>query len=151
MSRLRSFGIHRSSLDSYRYQRPHRKWYTRQIVGRPRNLPYQWGTICWQIQWDGEGSHSRAKTRPPDFRSLFCMIPSRHKSQQSHPCASERWSSLRRQLSCHTKLEMVLLHQGKPSTHRWFWNHFDDSQDSSWGSLQWESMNIKLSTVLQWL
>ena len=88
------------------------------------------------MQSNGEDNRFRAKTRPQDFQSLFCMITSRHKSLRSHPCAFERWSILHHQMSCHTALEKVLLHQGKPSTHRRFWNHFDHSQDSSWGNLE---------------
>ena len=137
MHRLRYLGIHRLSPDNYRFRRPQRKSYTLQIFGRLRNPPYQFETPCWQMQSDGEDNRFRAKTRPPDFQSPFCMIPSRHKSLRSHPCAFERWSILHHQLSCHTALERGVLHQGKPSTHRRFLNHFDNNLDSSWpGNLE---------------
>ena len=148
MSRLRCLGIHRLSPDNYRFRRPQRKSCTRQIVGRLRNPPYQFETPCWQMQSDGEDNRFRAKTRLSDFQSLFCMIPSRHKSPQSHPCAFERWSILRHQLSCHTALERVLLHQGKPSTHRQFWNQFDNNLDSSWpGNLETTKKNKNALTI----
>ena len=72
---------------------------TRQIFRRLLNPPYQFEIPCWQMQRDGEGSHSQAKTRLPDFQSLFCKIPSRHKSLQIHPCAFE--SDPSSTISCH--------------------------------------------------
>ena len=77
------------------------------------------------------------------------MNPSRHKSLQSIPCAFERWSILQHQFSCHTALEKVLLHQGKPSTHRQLRNHLDNSvlgaiyEFSIWGY-----NSLRVSTLL---
>ena len=131
MHRLWCLSIHRLSPDNYCFLLPRRKSCTRQIFGRLHNPPYQFETPCRQTHLDGEDNCSRAKTRLSGFQSLFCMILSRHKSLQSHPCAFERWSILHHQMSCHTALERVLLHQGKPSTRYQLWNHFDNSQESS--------------------
>ena len=77
------------------------------------------------------------------------MNPSRHKSLQSHPCAFERWSILQHQFSCHTALEMVLLHQGKPSTHRQLRNHLDNSVFGAIYELNiWGYNSLRVSTLL---
>ena len=146
---LQCLGIRRSSLDNYHRRRSQRKSCTQQIVGRLHNPPYQCEPSCWQMQSDGEDNRSLAETRPPDFRSLFVWNPSRHKSLQSIPCAFERWSILQHQFSCHTALEKVLLHQGKPSTHRQLRNHLDNSVFGAIYEFSiWGYNSLRVSTLL---
>ena len=77
------------------------------------------------------------------------MNPSRHKSLQSHPCAFESWSILHHQLSCHTALEMVLLHQAKLSTHCQLRNHLDNSVLGAIYELNtWGYKSLRVLTLL---
>ena len=83
------------------------------------------------------------------YKKPFCMNPSRHKSLQSHPCAFERWCILQHQFSCHTALEMVLLHQGKPGTHGQLRNHLDNSVFGAIYELNiWGYNSLRVSTLL---
>ena len=48
---------------------------TRQIFRRLLNPPYQFEIPCWQMQRDGEGSHSQAKTAFQISKAFFVRFP----------------------------------------------------------------------------
>ena len=67
---------------------------------------------AWRQQWllNGEDCRFQARIRHSDLQTRFCKTPSREKSQQSRPNASEKRSSLHRSWSYHITLATACRH-----------------------------------------